>query len=102
MRLKMEIELKNYKVPQYMNQLIDSLNNPDLRVDARYVFHRASVPPLGTLVQIFFIPFDLCHELHIVCSSMKEHRSSKWERLMFSLVLHFSRSVQNRSANKQQ
>uniref|UniRef100_A0A8C4Z8N3 RNA helicase n=1 Tax=Gadus morhua TaxID=8049 RepID=A0A8C4Z8N3_GADMO len=31
------IELNNYKVPQYMNKLIDSLKNPDIRMDPRYV-----------------------------------------------------------------
>ena len=71
MRLIMEIELKNYKVPQYMNKLIDSLKNPDIRMDPRYVFHRASVHPLPhppwnledstARIVLFFIPFDLCH-----------------------------------------
>ena len=56
MHLKMEIELKNYKVPQYMNQLIDSLKDPDLRMDPRYVFHRASACPLS------HSPWDLSSE----------------------------------------
>ncbi|XP_059904426.1 putative helicase mov-10-B.2 [Gadus macrocephalus] len=33
MRLIMEIKLKYYNIPKYMNQLIDSLKNPDYRMD---------------------------------------------------------------------
>ena len=47
MRLIMEIKLKYYNIPKYMNQLIDSLKNPDYRMGPRYVFHRASVHPLS-------------------------------------------------------
>ncbi|KAM3872352.1 putative helicase mov-10-B.1 [Diretmus argenteus] len=35
MRLEMEVELKRYKVPAYMNQLIKSLKNPDSFSDPR-------------------------------------------------------------------